>query len=60
MCLHGELRVCHQKRNEVLDGQPGSIQGDKVPASKLGNMEETVPHQNSNSVKDALLNGEPM
>ena len=26
-CLHGELRVCHQKRNEALDAQPGSTQG---------------------------------
>src|SRR6218665_2504925 len=39
-CLHGELRVFHQKRNEALDGQPGSIQGDTVPASKLGQCRE--------------------
>jgi len=35
-CLHGELRVCQQKGNEAYDCQPGSIQGDRIPASKLG------------------------
>jgi len=34
-CLHGELRARDQRRNEVLDGQPGSIQSDRVLTSKL-------------------------
>src|SRR6218665_1133719 len=34
------LRVSHQKRNGALDDQPGSIQGDRVPASKLGQCRE--------------------
>src|SRR6218665_1405530 len=46
-CLHGELRVCHQKRNEALDAQPGSTQGDRVPASKMGQSREdsAIPAQ---------------
>ena len=34
-CLHGELRVGHEKRNEVPDEQPGLKPEDKIPESKL-------------------------
>src|SRR6218665_77749 len=34
------LRVFHQTRNQALDGQPGSIQGDRVPIRKLGRCRE--------------------
>jgi len=41
-CLHAELRVCHQNGNEAYDGQPGSIQGDRIPGSKLGQCREDI------------------
>src|SRR6218665_4104868 len=34
------LRVFHQTRNQAIDGQPGSIEGDRVPVSKLGRCRE--------------------
>ena len=57
-CLHRELRVCHQKRNKVFDTQPWSTQGDRVPASKLGNADKTVPHQHSSFEKRCTVEWE--
>jgi len=36
MCLHVEQSVFNQLKNDVHDGQSGSMQGDRVSARKLG------------------------
>ena len=48
-----ELGACYQRRNEALDGQPESIQGYRVPASKL----DQCQGDSATIAKNSRLNG---
>ena len=44
----------------MLDDQPESKEGDRVPTKVNWTYKETVPDQQSDSVKYALANGKPI